>query len=80
LNLSGVGTFNPGVIDDGIFSLVLTVTAGSIDIDPSANGNVGLLNTGSVAPLPRAIPEPATIALLGIGVAGILLLRRRERH
>ena len=80
LNLSGVGTFDPGVINDGIFSMVLSVTAGSITIDPSANGNVGLLNTGPVAPLPRAIPEPATIALLGIGIAGLMLLRRREQR
>jgi hypothetical protein len=80
LDLSGVGTFDPGVINDGIFSVVLSVTAGSITIDPSANANVGPLNTGPVAPLPRSIPEPATIALLGIGLAGLVLRRRREHR
>src|SRR5205823_1218106 len=79
LNLSGVGSVIAGVTD-GIFSMVLNVTAGSVIIDPSANGTVGLVNTGPIGPLPQSIAEPSTVALLGLGFAGIVLLHRRERH
>jgi hypothetical protein len=77
LNLSGFGNLTAGVTDR-IFSMVLSVTAGSIIVDPSANGNVGLLNTGRIDPLPPSIAEPSTVALLVLGIAGIVLLRRKQ--
>jgi PEP-CTERM motif-containing protein len=55
--------------------VTLNVTNGTTsfvsNIDPSA----GLI--GGAAP---AIPEPASIALAGIGLAGVVLYTRRRRH
>ncbi|MGI8745374.1 MAG: PEP-CTERM sorting domain-containing protein [Bryobacteraceae bacterium] len=44
------------------------------NLDPSA-GSIG----GAVS-IPAAVPEPASMALAGIGIAAIAICRRRRRH
>jgi hypothetical protein len=74
---------------DGIFSIGLHLTTGAADfsdspiaptsaafdlgIEDGVAGVDGTLGT-------RSVPEPGTIALLGIGMAGIGFARRRERN
>jgi hypothetical protein len=74
-------------MSDGIFSVVLSVTAGSITVDPFAyglGGPTGTANvTGNVFPLqqaPSAVPEPATLTLLAGGLAAAAALRRRRNR
>jgi hypothetical protein len=79
----GLAFFPAGFPDmvDGIFSLVLTLTVGSITVDPFAYGLEGSQNvTGNVLPLqPTTAPEPATLTLLAGGLA-VAAVRRRRRQ
>lgn len=79
LNLISTSDNSPGRID-GIFSFVIAVTAGSITIDPSAFGGAQLDQnlTGNIAPFISSVPEPATLTLLGGGLAAAVLRRRRR--
>ncbi len=62
-------------IPDGAGKLVLGVAdAGGYNGEPSWYGD----NTGSFSATVAAVPEPATMAALGLGVAG--LLRRRAKR
>lgn len=81
---AGMLTFSDPGFSDGIFSAVLTLTGGSITLDPFAYGlNASFVNvTGSIAPLgsgPAPVPEPATLTLLGSGLAAAAWRRRRTR-
>lgn len=52
---------------------------GSIEAD-SADDNVGwlLYKAGGTTPPPTQVPEPSTLALFGVGFAGLALIRRRR--
>lgn len=68
-----------GVVD-GVFSMVLRVTDGSITVDPVAYTwiNNDVLGAGPVSPQISAtpVPEPATLTLLGAGIGAVAWRRR----
>ena len=67
---------------DGVFSIVLSVMAGSFTVEPLAYGFANnTLVTDAVAPtvVVAAAPEPATLALFGVGLAAAVTARRRRR-
>jgi hypothetical protein len=55
--------------------VTLDVTNGTTDFVSNIDASAGLI--GGAAP---AVPEPASIALAGIGIASIVFCRRRRRH
>lgn len=69
----------PGFLD-GLFSVQLILDTGSVDIDSLVatvrNENGGIIASQTL--IPRAVPEPATLALLSLGLAGIGFSRRKH--
>lgn len=79
--IGGLFTLNlPGLAGPDIDGLLLQefddVGSGEWQITIPAFG--GALVNGGVAEIVRSVPEPGTIALLGIGLAGLGFVRRRK--
>lgn len=66
---------------DGLFSMTLSVIDGSLTVDPVAYTWISndTLGAGPVAPVVAAVPEPATLTLLGSGLCAAAWGRRRRK-
>lgn len=75
LNSVDIFTLGPG---DWILSIFVTKQAPQLDIDGNPLGVPNPFGNASIRADVSAVPEPASLLLLGTGVAGLLARRRRR--
>jgi hypothetical protein len=76
--LNGSGNREVDITNTNLNDNVLIVTASLADL---TNGTLDFVKIGAlVTQAPRAVPEPGTLAVFGIGLAGLIALRRRQRR
>ena len=66
-----------GLVDDA--SIAANITLEGIRIQAIQPGGGSLFLTGSTVPETPAVPEPSTMAMLGLGLAGLGFAARRKR-
>jgi len=68
------------VLDIPLAVLISTAADGKFDFALAPSPTIGRLNIFSVQLKVGQVPEPATLALLGVGLAGLGFSRRRTLH